>query len=426
MKVLVIGSGGREHTLVWKINQSPLVKKIYAAPGNAGIGQLGHCVSISADDSRQLAQFAEKEKIDLTVVGPEGPLADGIVDIFNKKGLTIFGPGKEAARIEGDKAFAKDLMKKYSIPTAGYKTFTDIRQAQDYIADQGVPIVVKASGLAAGKGVMVCLTYKEADEALIRIMTDKEFGGAGETVVIEEFLDGEEASILAITDGDDIKTLISSQDHKRIYDNDQGPNTGGMGAYAPAPVITDEMHTRILNTILRPFVQGLRQEGIKYKGVLYAGLMITPQGPKVVEFNCRLGDPETQVVLPLLKTDFVELMVATCEERLKGINVVNHNEAAICIVLASGGYPGSYEKNKAIYGLEDFNENQNIMVFHAGTTLKGEQVVTNGGRVLGITAKAAGIKKAMEAAYKACHAISFEGVHFRKDIGKRALERREK
>lgn len=423
MNILVVGSGGREHTLVWKIAQSRLVKKIYAAPGNAGMAERAECVPINGEDIEGLAALAREKKIDLTVVGPEVPLTLGIADAFRKQGLKVFGPVRAAARLEGDKSFAKEIMRKYGIPTAAYQVFTEAGAAGAYVRKHGAPLVIKASGLAAGKGVLVCKTEAEALQAVTSVMEEKTFGKAGNTVVIEEFMEGEEASILALTDGKTIKTLISSQDHKRAYDGDQGPNTGGMGAYAPAPVVTPALADTIMRQILRPAVDGMAREGTPYTGILYAGLMINAAGPRVVEFNCRFGDPETQAVLPLLKSDLVELMLAVCDGTLDRQEVVNREGAAVCVVQAAGGYPGSYEKGKLINGLEQVKGQAEVMVFHAGTALQGREFVTAGGRVLGITAWGADIKGAIDKAYRACRVVGFEGVHSRKDIGYRALAR---
>ncbi|MCK5118743.1 MAG: phosphoribosylamine--glycine ligase, partial [Candidatus Latescibacteria bacterium] len=352
MKILVVGGGGREHTLVWKIAQSTEVGRLYAAPGNPGMAQLAECVDIGADDTDKLLAFAIRERIDLTVVGPEVPLALGIVDRFEERGLKIFGPSGKAAELESSKGFSKDLMAKYGIPTARYGRFTSSEEAVRYVREQGAPIVVKADGLAAGKGVLICRTQAEALEAVRTIMEDQAFGAAGQEVVVEEFLEGEEASILALTDGETILPLVASQDHKAIFDGDGGPNTGGMGAYAPAPVVTEAVLERVMEQVLRPAVDGMAKEGRLYKGVLYAGLMIKDEKLKVVEFNCRFGDPESQVVLPLLKTDLVALMMAVAEGRLGEMKLEESDDAAVCVVMASGGYPGSYEKGKRITGLE--------------------------------------------------------------------------
>jgi phosphoribosylamine--glycine ligase len=423
MKVLVIGSGGREHALCWKLKQSPCVTKLYAAPGNGGMAGLTECVPVKADDIQGLLTFARKEKINLTVVGPELPLTLGIADVFQQAGLKVFGPSKAAARLEGDKSYAKHIMQKYRVPTAAFTVVTSAADAHRYLDQHPGPIVIKASGLAAGKGVIVCRTTAEARAAVDQVMTKREFGAAGETVVIEEFMEGEEVSVLALTDGKTIRVLAPAQDHKRIFDHDQGPNTGGMGAYAPAPVLTPELAQRVHRDVLAPMIEGMRQEGAPYKGVLYAGLMITKQGPRVVEFNCRFGDPETQAVLPLLKNDLVELMLAVCDGTLERHTVTAGAGAAVCVVVAAGGYPGPYEKGKLITGLGEANALPGTVVFHAGTKMTPAGVVSDGGRVLGVTANAADIRQAIDAAYRACGKIKFDGCFYRKDIGHRALER---
>lgn len=421
MKVLVVGGGGREHALVWKIAQSPRVEKIYCAPGNAGIARQATCVNIGAEDIDALVRFAREEKIDLTVVGPEAPLTAGIVDAFTAEGLTIFGPTKKAAEIEGSKAFAKQLMEKYGIPTARYRTFANSDEAKEYIREIGAPVVVKADGLAAGKGVIVAQDVDTALKAVTDIMENKVFGDAGNRVVVEEYLEGEEVSILAFTDGRSVVPMVSSQDHKRVFDGDQGPNTGGMGAYSPAPVYTDEIARYVYDRILLPAVQGLAAEGRPYKGVLYAGLIITQDGPKVLEFNARFGDPETQAVLVRLESDLVEIMEAVIEERLHQVEIKWRPEAAVCVVMASGGYPGSYRKGFPIFGLDEVPEG--TVVFHAGTAEKDGQIVTAGGRVLGVTALGPDIATAIRNAYAAVEKISFQDAHYRRDIGYRALRR---
>ena len=423
MRILVVGGGGREHTLVWKIAQSTEVGRLYAAPGNPGMAQLAECVDIGADDTDKLLAFAIRERIDLTVVGPEVPLALGIVDRFEERGLKIFGPSGKAAELESSKGFSKDLMAKYGIPTARYGRFTSSEEAVRYVREQGAPIVVKADGLAAGKGVLICRTQAEALEAVRTIMEDQAFGAAGQEVVVEEFLEGEEASILALTDGETILPLVASQDHKAIFDGDGGPNTGGMGAYAPAPVVTEAVLERVMEQVLRPAVDGMAKEGRLYKGVLYAGLMIKDEKLKVVEFNCRFGDPESQVVLPLLKTDLVALMMAVAEGRLGEMKLEESDDAAVCVVMASGGYPGSYEKGKRITGLEAARDMDDVVVFHAGTAVRDGAIVTDGGRVLGVTAVGADIGCAIDRAYEAVGKIHFEGAYYRKDIGAKALAR---
>lgn len=421
MKVLVVGGGGREHALVWKIAQSPEVSNVYCAPGNAGISQQATLVPIKANDLNGLLNFASREKIDLTVVGPEEPLTKGIVDLFESKGLTIFGASRKAAELEGSKAFAKEMMKKYRVPTSFYEVFDDPKKAKDYVRKQGAPIVVKADGLAAGKGVIVCKTVEEALRSIDQIMVEKTFGDAGNRVVIEEYLVGEEASYIAFTDGKAILPMASSQDHKPVFDGDQGPNTGGMGAYSPAPVVTDEVHEKIIEKILRPIIQGMNEEGRPYKGVLYAGLMIHEGHPKVLEFNARFGDPETQPVLMRMKSDIIPILSACIEGNLSRHRIEWDSRAAVCVVMASKGYPGDYEKGKLISGLKEVSEMEDIFVFHAGTALKDGQISTNGGRVLGVTGLGKEIPKAIERTYQAVRKISWPGVHYRTDIGQKAL-----
>ena len=422
LKVLVIGNGGREHALVWKITQSSKVSKIYCAPGNAGISRLAQCVNIDVDNIEKLADFAKKEKVDLTVVGPELPLSKGIVNEFNRKGLRIFGPSKEATEIESSKVFSKYLMKNYNIPTANYEVFKNSEKAFDYIKQQTFPLVIKADGLAAGKGVFIVKNMVQARDALDALMEEKKFGEAGRQVVIEEFLEGEEVSILAFCDGKTVVPMVSSQDHKKIFDNDQGENTGGMGAYSPVPFYPDEFKKGVLEEILKPTVEGLRSEGREYKGVLYAGLVLTKEGPKVLEFNARFGDPETQVILPRLKTDLIDILNAVVERSLHKINIEWKNNAAVCVVLASGGYPGKYQKGKVISGLEKLENKKNIIVFHAGTKLQEGKIVTAGGRVLGVTAWVKTISKAKERAYKGVKEIYFEDMYYRKDITAKAIK----
>ena len=423
MKVLVVGSGGREATLVWKLDKSPQVVKIYAAPGNGGITKFAECVDIKADAIEELAEFAKNNDIDITIVGPEAPLADGIVDVFQDQGLRIFGPTKAAAEIEASKVFAKDLMKKYNIPTAKFESFSEVDKALEYLHEQGAPIVIKADGLAAGKGVIPCTDIETAEQAIKETMVDKKFGGAGEKIVLEEYLEGEEVSILAFTDGENILPLVSSQDHKRIFDHDLGPNTGGMGAYSPAPVYTPELDRRVFNEILARTVQAMDREGRRYRGILYAGLMITAEGPKVIEFNCRFGDPELQAVLPRMKTDIMVPINAVLDEKLNEVTLDWRPEAAVCVVMASQGYPGSYEKGKIISGLEQFENSENVLVFHAGTKRTNDEIITSGGRVLGVTSFGDDIKSAIENSYSAVKQINFENAYYRTDIGYRALER---
>jgi phosphoribosylamine--glycine ligase len=421
MKVLVVGGGGREHALVWKIAQSPKVSKVYCAPGNAGISEQATIVPIKANDLNALLEFASKEKIDLTVVGPEEPLTRGIVDLFELKGLFIFGSSKKAAEIEGSKGFAKEMMRKYRIPTGSYEIFEDPKEAKNYVRKQGAPIVVKADGLAAGKGVIVCNRVEEAIQSVERIMVEKIFGDAGNRVVIEEYLVGEEASYIAFTDGKAILPMASSQDHKPIFDGDKGPNTGGMGAYSPAPVVTNQVHEKIMEKILRPIIQGMGEEGRLYKGVLYAGLMIYDGHPKVLEFNARFGDPETQPVLMRMKGDIVPILEGCIKGNLSGCEIEWDSRASVCVVMASQGYPGDYEKGKPILGLKEVFRMEDVFVFHAGTALKDSQMVTNGGRVLGVTGLGKDIPRAIKRTYQAVEKISWQGVHYRKDIGQKAL-----
>jgi phosphoribosylamine--glycine ligase len=421
MKVLVIGGGGREHALAWKLSQSPRVKEVLCAPGNGGISQSARCLAIAADDLEELVRFSKDEKIDLTVVGPELPLTMGIVDLFHKEGLRIFGATKGAAQLEGSKAFAKDLMRQYNIPSARYQVFDDRDQAVAYIKKKGAPIVVKADGLAGGKGVILAGTEKEAIEALDAIMVKRVFGDAGDRVVIEEWLVGEEASFIAFSDGEHVLPMASSQDHKAIYDDDKGPNTGGMGAYSPAPVVTPDVHDRIMKEIMIPTVKALAAEGYPYQGVLYAGLMIKESEPKVLEFNCRLGDPETQPIFMRMGGDLIPVMEACIEGDLTGVEIAWDPRTSVCVVMASHGYPGSYKKGKRIQGLEKVEKMEGVFVFHAGTRVEDDHYVTAGGRVLGVTGLGKGIKEAMAITYRAVSEITWEGVHFRKDIGEKAL-----
>lgn len=425
MKVLVIGGGGREHAIVWKLSQSRRIDKIYCCPGNAGISEIAECINVDDNKFEAVADFVKYEGVDLTIVGPEAPLSKGIVDVFERNGRKILGPNSKAAQLEGSKVFSKDLMKRYGIPTAEYKVFTSYLHAEDYVRMKGAPIVIKADGLAAGKGVIIAKTVDEAIAGLKLIMKDRAFGEAGNRVVVEEWLDGEEASFMAFTDGKTILPMVSSQDHKRIFDGDKGPNTGGMGAYSPAPVITPELESVIMEKVMRPTVKGLQAEGIKYKGILYAGLMIKDNKPYTLEFNCRLGDPETQPVLSRLKTDLIDIALAIADERLSGINLEWKSDASVCIVAASKGYPGAYEKGKVIKGLDDAGKMDDIVVFHAGTSFNKNKLVTAGGRVLGVTALGKDIKDAKEKAYKAIEKIHFSGMHYRKDIADRAIKRQE-
>lgn len=429
MKILIVGGGGREHALIWKIAQSPRIEKIYCAPGNAGAASLAERVDIDAEDVDGLLLFAQSNAIDLTIVGPEGPLAVGLSDRFVENGLKIFGASQKAARLESSKSFSKSIMEKYGIPTAAGRTFTDPKQAKAYLREMGAPIVVKADGLAAGKGVIVCDTEDEALQAIDQIMVKRVFGEAGDRLIIEEKLVGEEASFLAFTDGKTVLPLPSSQDHKPVFDDDKGPNTGGMGAYSPAPVVDAYMHRKIMREVMIPTVKAMAAEGCPYKGVLYAGLMIDNERIKVLEFNARFGDPEAQPLLMRLKSDIVPIMEAVIEERLHECVLDIDPRAAVCVVMASGGYPGAYQKGLPISGLDAASKMDNrqnpVMVFHAGTAEKDGQIVAVGGRVLGVTALGHGVQEAISLAYKATAAISWDGVHFRKDIGKKALKRLE-
>ena len=419
MNILVIGSGGREHALCWKLSESPQTEQIYAIPGNPGMGA---SAAIALDDHAAILRFVKEHEIGLVVVGPEVPLMNGLVDELEAAGIRAFGPRANAAEIEGSKSFAKDLMKKYGIPTARYEVFTAAEPARAYIRQEGAPIVVKADGLAAGKGVIVAMTEQEALDAVDAIMEDHSFGDAGARVVIEEFMEGEEASLLAFTDGTTIRPMISAQDHKRAYDGDRGPNTGGMGTYAPAPVMTPEMTERAVEEILKPTIAAMAKEGRVYRGCLYLGLMVTADGPKVVEFNARFGDPETQVVLPLLDSDLVAIMCACADGTLADVPIRWKEGAAVCVVLASGGYPGHYDKGQEIHGLADA-EAMGALVFHAGTAMKDGKLVTNGGRVLGVVGRGTDISSAVDSAYAAATKISFKDAYYRKDIAHRALER---
>lgn len=418
MKVLVIGSGGREHTLVWKISQSPRVEKIYCAPGNAGIGNMAELVNIRAEDIELLLSFALEKEIDLTVVGPETPLVEGIVDRFMEEGLKIFGPNKECAQLEGSKAFAKDFMVRHNIPTARYKEYTNMDEAISDIGIYGFPMVIKADGLAAGKGVIIAQNEKEALEALNMIMRDRKFGDAGIKVVIEEFIDGVEASILCFVDGETIVPMVSAQDYKKAFDGDRGPNTGGMGTYSPSVIYKGDIEEKAHNKVLKPFAQGIKADGLNYRGILFIGFMIKDGEPKVLEFNTRFGDPETQVVLSRLETDLVEIIEAILEGRLREQDIRWSNKKAVCVILASHGYPEKYEKGKAIEGLESIKES---IVFHGGTRIQDGRIVTNGGRVLGVVATADTINMAREIVYRDIDKIDFEGKQYRKDIGEIAL-----
>jgi len=418
LKVLVIGGGGRESALCWKLSQSPRVDKLYCVPGNAGIEEIAQCEKISFEKNfSSLIKFVKKERIDFTVVGPEAPLVDGIVNYFQKEGLKIFGPTKEAARLEGSKVYAKQFMRKYGIPTAEFETFSNPKEALKYIDKKDTPLVVKADGLAGGKGSFVTKSKDEAKEAVRKIMEEKIFGQAGNKVVIEERLKGREASFFVITDGLSVKPLVPSRDYKPLYDGDKGPNTGGMGAYSPAPM-KPSLFRKIMKKIALPTVRGLRKEGIIYKGVLYIGLMIQSDEPKVLEYNCRFGDPETQVTLPRLLNDIMDIFEAVDEERLRFINFYWRPQAVTCVVLASKGYPGSYEKGKPIKGIENISRLKNVILFYAGVGRKNNTLVTDGGRVIGVTGMGKNLKASTEAAYRGISKINFEGMYYRKDIGR--------
>jgi len=423
MKVLVVGGGGREHALVWKLAQSKKVRKIFCAPGNAGIGKIAECVNIKADNIEEILNFARFEGIDLTVVGPEAPLTLGIADLFQKDGKRIFGVSKAAAQLEGSKVFAKELMKRCNIPTAQYKVFYSPIEAERYVRLKTAPIIVKADGLAAGKGVFVAATVEEAVEAVDIIMRKRAFGESGDRVIVEECLVGEEVSFMAFSDGETVVPMASSQDHKRVFDNDKGLNTGGMGAYSPAPVMTPELEEKVMNEVMLPTVRGMKQDGMPYRGVLYAGLMLTKDGPKVLEFNVRFGDPEAQPILMRLDGDLVDIMVAVADGALNPDMVRWKDQASVCVVAAAKGYPGSYEKGTPIAGLDEAGTVPDTVVFHAGTADRNDHVVTNGGRVLGVTAIGPTVADAIDRAYLSMSRIHFDGMHYRKDIGARALKK---
>jgi phosphoribosylamine---glycine ligase len=430
-KILLIGSGGREHALAWKIRQSPLCGEFICAPGNPGIAELAECVSVGGTQIEQLITLVRERGIDMTVVGPEQPLAAGIVDRFQREGFKIFGPVKAAARLEWSKAYAKDFMQRYGIPTAQYRTFTvhQKREAEEYLLTCPYPSVLKADGLAAGKGVIICSTGEESSAALHAIMDDKAFGTTNDTVVVEEFMAGEEASIFAICDGKDFVTLAPAQDHKRVFDDDRGKNTGGMGAYAPAPIVSAGVLDCVRTTIIGPVLEGMRKEGHAYKGCLYVGLMISNGVPRVVEFNARFGDPETQVVLPLYRGDLVELLEASIDGRIAELSQsqTESSGSAVCVVLASAGYPDEYKKGLPVRGMEDLRQRTDVLVFHAGTKHLEGILLTDGGRVMGVTSVSndADMKKTIDAAYNAVAAIQFEGMHYRRDIGRRAVHQQQ-
>lgn len=417
MKVLVVGGGGREHALVWKLSQSGRVTKLYCAPGNAGIAELAECINIKATDVEKIAEWAENNNIDLTIIGMDDPLMLGIVDLFEEKGLRVFGPRKNAAIIEGSKVFSKDLMKKYNIPTAGYEVFEDADKAKEYLNNCDYPIVLKADGLALGKGVLICNTKEEALSGVDEIMINKKFGDAGTKMVVEEFMIGPEVSVLSFCDGENIIPMVSAQDHKRALDNDEGLNTGGMGTFSPSKYYTEEIHKECIETIFKPTLKAMKEEGRPFTGIIFFGLMLTPKGTKVLEYNARFGDPEAQVVLPRLKTDLVDIFDAAIDKRLNEIEVEWDDNATVCVVLASGGYPIAYDKGFEIKGLEEQKQKDDIVVFHAGTAVKNEKIVTNGGRVLGITAIGNTIEDARKKAYKAIDEVNFNKKHYRTDIG---------
>lgn len=418
VKVLIVGSGGREHAIAASVAKSTKVDKIYCAPGNAGIGQLAECVPIGAMEFDKIVAFAKDNKIDLTIVGMDDPLVGGLVDELNAAGLRAFGPNKKAAILEGSKAFSKDLMKKYHIPTAGYENFDHPEEAIAYLEKADFPIVLKADGLALGKGVLICQTLEEAKEGVKSIMLDKQFGAAGNKLVVEEFMTGREVSVLSFVDGKTIKTMTSAQDHKRALDGDQGLNTGGMGTFSPSPFYTDEVDEFCKNYIYQTTVDAMAAEGREFKGIIFFGLMLTDTGPKVLEYNARFGDPEAQVVLPRMQNDIIEVIEACIDGSLDTIDLKFEDNAAVCVVLASGGYPMAYEKGYVIQGLDNFNNKEDYFCFHAGTKLTGDGIVTNGGRVLGVTAKGKNLKEARENAYKAAQWVKFDHQYMRSDIGK--------
>lgn len=418
MKVLVIGGGGREHAICWKLSKSPKVDELYCAPGNAGIAEVAKCVDIGVMDFEKIADFAKKEAFDLVVVGPDDPLAGGIVDVLEEKGLRVFGPRKNAAILEGSKAFSKDLMKKYGIPTAAYETFDTPEAALKYLETASVPIVLKADGLALGKGVLICNTREEAKEGVKTLMLDKQFGHAGDRIVVEQFMTGREVSVLSFVDGKTIKIMTSAQDHKRAKDGDQGLNTGGMGTFSPSPFYTKEVDEFCRKYIYQATVDAMKSEGREFKGIIFFGLMLTADGPKVLEYNARFGDPETQVVLPRMKNDIVDVFEACIDGTLDQIDLQFEDNAAVCVVLASAGYPEHYEKGKKITGLENFKDKDGYYVFHAGSKFDAEgNILTNGGRVLGVTATGKDLKEARANAYKATEWIHFENKYMRHDIG---------
>jgi phosphoribosylamine--glycine ligase len=425
LKVLLVGSGGREHAIAWKIKQNSRLEQLYCAPGNAGTAQLAQNVPIDVEDIDGLADFVVSQQIDLTIVGPEAPLVAGIVDRFQQQGLRAAGPSREASQLEGSKSFAKDFMKRHSIPTGGYQVFDQFEPAETALKSNAFqfPVVLKADGLAAGKGVFICPDLAASLEALNGIMRERKFGASGDRLVIEEFLQGEEASFMVFADGVNILPMVPSQDHKAIYEGDQGPNTGGMGAYSIDAILSDQLRQQVLDEIISPTIKGMAEEGNPYQGILYAGLMITPEGPQVLEFNVRFGDPETQVILPRMESDLLDLLYAMAEGDLENVDLRWNKNAAVCVVIAAKGYPGSYEKGQEISGLEMAGEDENTIAFHAGTTLKDGKAVTNGGRVLGITSVAPTLQPAIMRAYEGVNKIHFEGMYCRRDIASKGLER---
>ena len=421
MKLLVVGRGGREHAFVWKLAQSNKITRLYAAPGSPGMAQYAECVDISDSDLNGLADFAQREGIDISVIGPEAPLADGIVDIFTERGLVVFGPTQAAAQIEADKDFALELMHKYDIPTGAYETFVDAETARERLVEWQHPLYLKVSGLAAGKGAIYCETLQDSYKTVDEVMVQRAFGDSGDKLVAMELLEGEEASIFGFSDGENIVCVVPSQDHKTIGEGDVGRNTGGMGAYAPAPVITSALFDDIVQRIMKRTVHALAQEGRPYKGILYGGIIVTADGPKVIEFNCRMGDPETQVVLPLIKTDFVDIIAAVCNGSVADLDIELDNRAATCVVMASGGYPEAYDTGFPISGIDRAEASGDVIVFHAGTGRNDGQLVTNGGRVIGVTAIGDSIRSSIDRAYEAVGKIDFDNAYFRRDIGHRVL-----
>jgi phosphoribosylamine--glycine ligase len=427
VNILVIGSGGREHALVWKLRQSHRIDSLYCVPGNAGIGQICTLVPVKPTDIKSLLKFADEKSVDLTVVGPEQPLVEGIVDAFESRGHKIFGPTKAAAQLEGSKVFSKDFMKRNRIPTASYRCFSaqEDREAKKFIDTLEFPVVVKADGLAAGKGVLICENRQDAYQALEAIVQHREFGSAGDRLVVEEYLSGEEASVFILTDGERYAALAPAQDHKRILDGDRGKNTGGMGAYAPAPIVTEALLQQVVRDVVHPTLEGMNREGAPYRGCLYIGLMITADGPKVLEYNCRFGDPETQVVVPLIDGDCAEIFLSIADRRLDPSTVKMHPASAVCVVMASLGYPDKYETGKEILGLENIKAEDGVVVFHAGTKMENAAIVSAGGRVLGVTAIGFNdeLEQTIQSAYRAVEKITFDGAYYRSDIGKKALKR---